>query len=181
MNKRNATKRTYVLIKWILWDASCLRFLWSKILPPRTGPGGTRSPSTFLFWVVGTYVAFFGVASQTYENRVNMIENRANTIFTQLAGPAFKSALSRISTLQRIPCPSKPQLLDPSSIFRSLFGSGQEYSEVALSLKETVENWKESLDGVDLTGANLEGAQLDRANLKEALLIGSNLRKANQS
>jgi hypothetical protein len=108
-----------------------------------------------------------------------MIESRANTIFTQLASPAYKPALSRISTVQKIACPHKPQLLDPSSVFLSLFGSGQEYSEVVLSLKETVENWKESLAGVDLTGANLEGAQLDKANLKAALLMGSNLRKAN--
>ena len=179
MNRRNTKNRIYDFIKWVVWDFSCLRFIWSKILPPTSESEGGRRPSTFLFWVVGTYVAFFGVASQRYENRIDMIENRANTIFTQLASPAFKSALSRISTVQKMPCRNKPKLLDPSSIFRSLFGIRQEYLEVVLLLRETVENWKESLDAVDLTRANLEEAQLDNANLNGALLIGSNLRKAN--
>ena len=179
MNRRNTKNRIYGFIKWVIWDFSCLRFIWSKILPPTSESEGGRRPSTFLIWVVGTYVAFFGVASQRYENRIDMIENRANTIFTQLASPAFKSALSRISTVQKMPCPYKPHLLDPSSIFHSLFGSGQEYSEMVLLLKEAVENWKHSLDAVNLTGANLQEAQLDKANLNGALLIGSNLRNAN--
>jgi uncharacterized protein YjbI with pentapeptide repeats len=179
MNKRNIKKCFYNFVKWIVWDFSCFRFIWSKILLPTSESEGGRRPSTFLFWVVGTYIAFFGVASQRYENRIDIIENRTNTIFTQLASPAFKSALSRISNVQKMFCPHKPYLLYPASVFRSLFGNLQENSETVLLLRETIENWKESLDGVDLTRADIEEAQLDNANLNGALLIASNLRGAN--
>ena len=179
MNWRNTRKHAYNFLKWLVWDFSCLRFIWSKILPPTSESECRRRPATFLLWVVGIYIACFGVASQKYENRIDVIESRTNTIFTQLAGPAFKQALSRISTVQRMLCPQAPKLLYPPSVFHSLIGSHQEYSEIVLLLKETVENWKESLEAVDLSHANLEGAQLYNANLREALLMGTNLKNAN--
>ncbi len=72
-------------IKWLLWDFSGLRFIWQKIKPPVDQSTNKRAPVTFLLWVIGAYVAFFGVASQRYENRVDKIENRANAIFPQLS------------------------------------------------------------------------------------------------
>jgi hypothetical protein len=179
MNWRNTRKQVYNFFKWLVWDFSCLHFIWTKILPSTSKSECRRSPSTFLIWAVGIYIACYGVASQKYENRLDMIENRTNTIFTQLASPAFKSALSRIPIVQQMSCPQTPKLLYPPSVFHSLIGSGQEYAEIVGLLKETVENWKESLEDVDLSLANLEGAQLDSANLREATLVGTNLRNAN--
>ena len=46
-------------------------------------------------------------------------------------------------------------------------------------LKETVEDWKDSLNYVDLTGADLTGADLMEANLSGAKLLGAKFMKAN--
>lgn len=172
------------LIKW-LWDFMGLRFVFQKIVPPFDPETGKRKPITFTLWVFGIYVAFFGVASQRYENRVDIIENRANAIFTQLATPIYKKALSQIPRVQRMPCPVKPEILNPNTVWQSLFGEDTLYTEIVDHLKETVEAWNASLDSVNLSyaildscflnKANLQGAGLGRANLQGTLLGESNL------
>ena len=77
---------------------SGMEFIFRKFYPskyPQPLPTG-------LIWLVGIYVAFYGVASQRYENRVDIIENRANSIFTQLATDVYKKALGRIATVQNM-------------------------------------------------------------------------------
>ena len=73
---------------WILADFFGLRAIWFKISPPYENDTKLKKPSTFIFWIIGIYVAFIGVASQRYENRIDIIENRANTIFAQAIGIA---------------------------------------------------------------------------------------------
>ena len=129
--------------------------------------------------LIGIYVALFGIASQRYENRIDIIENRANSVFDQLAVPsAQKKALSRIARVQNMSCPNKPRLLNPYSVFLSLFGSDSNYKEMVNQLKETVEDLKDSLDSVNLQGAYLVKANLFEANLKGANLEGANLQGA---
>ncbi len=159
-------------LKWI-FHYSGLEFIYRKFKPLEK----SQLP-TGVIWLIGIYVAFFGVASQRYENRVDKIENRANSIFTQLATPAYKKALGRISRVQNMPCPYRPKILRPVSIFRSLFLKDTEYTEMVDLLRETIENWKDSLDGVKLNGANLEKANLEGANLKGAKLGRANLERA---
>jgi len=164
-------------IKWI-FRYSGLEFVYRKFNPsnPQTLPTG-------LIWLVGIYVAFFGVASQRYENRIDIIENRANSIFAQLAVPSVtKKALSKIARVQNMPCPRRPEILKPPSVFISLF-SNSKYEEMVEQLKETIEDWKESLDSVNLRGAylreaNLWGADLFKADLRDANLWGADLEKA---
>jgi uncharacterized protein YjbI with pentapeptide repeats len=144
---------------------------------------------TLPLWLIGIYIAFFGIASQRYENKVDIIENRANSIFTQIGTSARKSALGRIAKVQNYPCPVKPKIFQPVSMFRSIFGKDSVHKEMLELLRETVEDWKEELKEVDLTeanleganleGANLEGANLARANLMGAVLEGANLQGAN--
>ena len=173
---------------------SGMEFIFRKFYPskyPQPLPTG-------LIWLVGIYVAFYGVASQRYENRVDIIENRANSIFTQLATDVYKKALGRIATVQNMWCPEKPEILNPPSVFRSLFKEIK-YQELVKLLKETIEDWKDllsdvnlykaslsganlvgaSLSGANLEGANLTGARLTRANLKRASLLKANLDEAN--
>jgi hypothetical protein len=169
-------------IVWLLWDFSGLRFICGKIKPPnkeKTDAPGYKPPVTLLIWLIGIYAAFFGVASQRYENRVDKIENRANAIFPQLSTSVYKKALGRIARVQNMGCPYKPRILEPSSVFRSLFSKDTEYTEMVELLRETIEDWKDSLDGVKLIGANLRGANLFEANLKRANLGEANLGEAN--
>ncbi len=108
-------------LKWFFWDLSGLRAISGKIIPPKDPNTGYRKPATFLLWALGVYVALFGVASQRYENKMNTIEIRANGIFAQLSSTSYKHAIARIPSLQHTPCPTKPDLLNPASVFQSLF------------------------------------------------------------
>ena len=162
--------KKYVI--WLLWDFSGLRFIASKVWPPLAD--GDRKPATFLLWIIGIYIALFGVASQRYENRVDIIENRANAIFAQLGTSAYKKALGRIPKVQNMDCPIKPELENPFSVFGSLFFDSK-YEMIISLLKETVEDWKNNLEGVNLEKAQLQGVNLKRASLRGAILRGANL------
>lgn len=158
---------------WLIYDFSGIRVIWSKILPPKEKTG--RTPSTFLLWVIGIYVALYGITSQRYENRIDIIENRANAIFAQLSTDTYKNALSRISIVQNMPCPKKPYILKPRTVFSSLLGSEGRYDIMVELLKETIEDWKDKLGGVNLNGAQLQEAKFWGANLTAADLRGANL------
>jgi len=176
-------------IKW-LFRYSGLEFIYTKFNPPQN----PQALPTGFIWLIGIYVAFFGLAFQRHDNRSVIIENRVNSIFAQLAIPSVgKKALSRIPRVQNMPCPYKPNILNPLSVFLSLF-SDSKYEEVSAQLKETIEAWKDSLDSVNLSeailreadlrganlrGTNLRGADLRRANLQEADFQNANLRRAN--
>ena len=154
-------------------------------------------------WVFGIYLAATGVATARYENRVDIIENRANTIFRQLSTSNWKKAFSRMARVQHMACPRRPDLRWPKSVLSSLFGRDTVHVEIVDLLRETVETWKDSLaesdlngvdlfraslfgasffgadlTGADLTGADLTGADLTGANLIEADLIEADLIEA---
>ena len=166
-------RRPNGFLKWLFWDFSCFRFILGKITPqPKsiTDNDDYVPPSTFLLWAVATYVAFFGVASQRYENRVDVIENRGNAIFSQLAGGLGTKAMSRIPVVQKMLCPSRPFIHSPISIIKSLFWKQQPYESMVILLKDTVEDWKPKLKGVNLTGADLRQTELWEAHLEEGWL-----------
>lgn len=166
-------------IKWMVWDFTGLHFIWRKILPPNTPESEKKNVPTFMLWIVGIYVALFGIASQRYENRVDIIENRANAIFAQLGTDVKDKALGRIARVQNMACPTKPEILNPRSLFLSLFGNNDKYYQMIQDLKETVEDWKAHLKGVDLAKADLMGVNLQEANLEGTILTLVNLKKAN--
>lgn len=117
--------KTGRFLLWLIYDFSGFRFIWSKILPPKETAKIKRKPSTFIFWIFGIYVALYSITSQRYENRVDIIENRANSIFTKLSTPAYKKTLSRISRVQNMFCPQRPYILNPDTVFSSLMGGGK--------------------------------------------------------
>ena len=176
---RSVYVKIYLFIKWLLWDFSGLRLIWEKIRPPleSSETGQKRRPASFFLWIIGIYIALFGVASQRYEDRKDIIENRAHTIFTQLSRHVFKKTLSRIPRVQNMPCPYKPDIQYPLSIFLSLTKESI-YEDMVILLKETIEDWKDSLDSVDLRYANLEDADLREANFQEAYLRHANIQGA---
>jgi uncharacterized protein YjbI with pentapeptide repeats len=171
-------------IKWI-FRYSGLEFIYRKFNPPQN----PQTLPTGFIWLIGIYVAFFGLASQRYENRIEIIENRANSVFAQLAVPSLeKKALSRIPMVQNMPCPYKPNILNPLSVFISL-SKDSKYAGVSALLQETIEDWKDSLASVKLSeailraanlrDANLKGADLSKADLQEAILQQADLQNAN--
>ncbi len=163
------------ILQWIVWEASGLRFIWEKSFPPSTIPA--RPPATIIFWLLGVYLALFGWASLKYELTVAKIEKRANIVFLQLSSPAYKRALGRIPEIQHLPCPALPQVLKPATVYHSLTGRSTYFQMVDL-LKETIEDWKRSLDTVELQRAYLPHARLWEADLQEANLKNANLRHA---
>ena len=181
MANKGRTRGLIVKTASVLWAVfkgvfhySGLEFISRKFIPKDK----SQFPTGFI-WLIGFYVALFGVASQRYENRVDVIENRANAIFTQLATPIWQKALGRIPEVQNMPCPYKPDLLNPLSITRSLFLEETKYADMVDRLKKTIVLWKGSLEGVNLAGALLSEAWLIEANLLGALLYRANLEGAN--
>jgi uncharacterized protein YjbI with pentapeptide repeats len=179
-------KRLFHFIIWLVWDFSGVRFFWEKIRPPVEDSKPKRRPSTFILWAAGIlliYIALYGIVSQRYENRIMIIENRANSIFDQLSVPdtnVRKNALSSISTAQNMTCPYEPELLQPVSIFRSGFRSwNTPYHEIVELLKTALVNWKDQLDSVELKQADLRNAMLQQAKLNKANLTGADLSGAN--
>ena len=163
---------------WLFWDFSGLRFIWFKIRPELEGQLGKRKPATFFLWTIGIYVALFGVASQRYESRIDIIENRANAVFAQLAASESRSsALSKIAIVQNMKSHLRPDILKPQTVIQSFY-SQTYYAEMVELLKGTVEDWKKHLSGVDLTNVDLKRANLREANLKGAVLRNANLKEA---
>jgi len=164
-------------IAFYLYNFSGLRHIWENIIFPVDMQTGKWKPSTFILWITGIYIALFGIASQRYENRVDIIEYRISSIFSQLGSPLYKKALERIPETQNLPCPLKPDIKKPLTVYQSLFKDTL-YTEGVDLLKATLENWKDSLSGVNLKYAILDSVQFSGANLNAAILNGANLRGA---
>jgi hypothetical protein len=155
---------------WWVWQISGVREICA-IINPNWKAATEPKASTFVLWVVGVYVALFGLASQRHESRQDQIENRANGIYAQLGAPNAKRALARIPRAQAMTLPRKPNLWPPQSVLRSLVGKEVRDEETVLALIEAVETFKEDLEVVNLAGASLIGANLTGANLNRAILI----------
>jgi len=104
-----------LIVQCICWVChySGLKFIWRKFKPEKDSE---KLPTGFI-WLVGIYLTSFGVSSQMYENRVDLIENRANSIFTQLSTKANKNAINRISATQNLWCPPKPNFWNYKTVF----------------------------------------------------------------
>lgn len=74
-----STRKRGVL--WYFCHYSGLRSIWHKAHPPITPPA--PPPSTLVLWFIGIYVALFGLVSQQYENRLDRLQNRVNSIHVQ--------------------------------------------------------------------------------------------------
>ncbi len=169
---------------------SGIEFVFRKFIPTKK----SNALPTGVIWMIGLYILSFYLASHRYETRFNIIQNRVNTLLAQLTTTTFKYAIGRISEIQNMECPEKPDFLKPKTIFNSILFEDNKNQEVIDFLKRIVEDYKADLagvnfrnidlQGVDLTGANLQGAFLSHSNLhnvilNEANLQGANLRAAN--
>ncbi len=181
---------------WFIWDFSGLRMLASKIYIPYYNKIESflinkcyqrqfykRKPTTLFIWIVSFYIVLFGVASQRYENRVDVIENRANTLISQISAMGEKKFLG-VGRIQKLVCPGKPLFFSPFTVFDSLYSNDTIYIEIVKHLKQTIIDYKEDLEnhylyGSDLSGANLSNADLAGADLRYTDLRDTDLRNAN--
>ena len=168
------------LTDWtFLVNFSGLRSIWLKFCPDCDIPGyESRTPPTGMVWLVGIYIALYGIASQRFENHLDRIENHTNVVLTQL--DSGKEALDQIPAAQGKTRPPEPDLWNPVSVFRSLLGEEIRDRDNVERLRKVVVSKKDDLDGVnlsgvDLSGADLSGASLAGANLQYAVLQGARL------
>ena len=171
-------------VKWIIWDLSGLRLIWEKFRPPENSTSSRRPPSTILVWslgLFGIYIALFGVASQRYENRTDIMETRASAVIAQLTTYKVDRVLERIPKIQNMKCPRKPELLKPSTVFKSLFMKEGRNKDICEFFIDIIETRKDSLNNADMTGIYLKEAQLKEANLIHTKLAYANFVKANLS
>ncbi len=173
----------------VVYHYSGVEFIWRKLIPAKQEQ---KHLPTLPLWLISIYVAVHGIASQRYENKIDLIENKVNTINFQLAStePETKGmAFVMIPDIQKMECPYKPEIKNPASIYLSLFKQST-YEGVENLMIETVQDWKGNLanikfpmeinfSGADLSLANLEGADLTFANLEGANLMQANLKGAN--
>jgi uncharacterized protein YjbI with pentapeptide repeats len=192
---------------WQLYDWSGLRFIYEKkINPPIDKKTKKRIPRTIFLWFIGVYIAIFGVASNRYENRVDIIENRINAIYAQISKD-ITLAFKRINDVQNMTCPYKPEVYNPVSIIMSFLPlKNVTYQEGVEQLKQLVEDWAKKtetigsrlqkepqaekwikqLPGVMKNGkldksieiGIIAGIDLISANLKNAKLYQANLENA---
>ena len=164
---------------WFFWDFCGCRFIWRKIVPEiqaELDNPDYQKPSTFVLWVLALYFAAFGLASQLFESRLDKVEHKANMLVAQLATPQFKTVLGRIDTIQRLQCRVKPMFLEPITVLASLFlGDSAACASVVTELKGVVEDWKGSLEGVDLSFAQLQKVKLRDAQAQGAYFFEAQL------
>jgi uncharacterized protein YjbI with pentapeptide repeats len=182
---KKALRGILSILRWI-FRYSGLEFIYRKFNPSENG----RPLPTGVLWIIGIYIAFFGIVSQRYENRIDVIENRTSALMALLANKETrKNAIRDVPRVQMMESPQKPNVLNPLATLQSLFSRSQGHPESINTLKRIIEDLKSdlsgvylsraNLEGVNLEGANLNGANLERANLRDAVLDGADLEGAN--
>jgi len=173
-NKEKPISVQFIKLRDDIIHYSGLKYMWRKFVPvsKETFPTG-------VIWLIGIYLALFLIGTQRYDNRIDIIENRANAVFTQISTNT-KMAIERIPEIQRMHCPTKPTIFNPLSVLQSFY-KNDVYEEMILFLSKTIEDWKESLNGVNLSGVNLFMANLEDTNLAKTNFSKANLSKSNFS
>ena len=133
--------------KWFIMELLCVRYLYEKIKPPPvsiTSSPDYRSPTSILIWCFGIYVALFGLASQKYESRVDVVENRSNAIITQLANSEMQNqAINQVSKAQNLYVPVQPSFLRIDKVISAFFLKPSQFHEDTVSLlKDSLVSFK---------------------------------------
>ena len=162
---------------------SGLEFIYRKFIPHKN----SQKLPTGIVWLFGIYITAFGIAFQRYESTTNRLNVVVSNTIAQLYTDRSRYALSRIPHLQWQPCPYKPELFNPGSIYRSLFGEKVQYKEQVDYLKDIIIDHRNTLLGLNLeyidlrgtlfTGGNFENTFLLYAKLNQAQFVGVNFFK----
>nr|VFJ93647.1 MAG: Pentapeptide repeat-containing protein [Candidatus Kentron sp. LFY] len=195
----------YSLVKALLWGLyhfSGLRHVREMASARRPNTPDYEKPPTLVLWIIGVYVALYGIAATHYEAKLDRVENRMGALASQLATSdreAFQRLIARIPRIQGMETPLEPSLLWPfeeNSVFSSHFFSCPEGDassnkddpryfvihsllcegrnpEILQWTREVIETWKEKKKG-DEKG-RLAGVDLDGVDLAGADLEGADL------
>lgn len=140
-------------LKWLLLDFLGLRFIYGKLNPEKNEDlqkQGYKKPATLFLWLIGIYIATFGIASNRYENRIDIIENRLNRLYAQIPKD-IHVAFQRINDVQKMLCPAKPKIRDPFSVIKSFWASDDRiYEEGVDQLKQLVEDWAQKTETIQI-------------------------------
>nr|VFJ44645.1 MAG: Pentapeptide repeat-containing protein [Candidatus Kentron sp. FM]VFJ44998.1 MAG: Pentapeptide repeat-containing protein [Candidatus Kentron sp. FM]VFK06626.1 MAG: Pentapeptide repeat-containing protein [Candidatus Kentron sp. FM] len=182
----------YLLIKVILrfcWNYSGFRHIWEMARFRDINASDYKKPPTLVLWIIGIYIALYGIASTRYEATLDRVENRMATLASQLStsnAQAFESLIAQIPRIQQMKTPLEPRLPWSSQGCRvkSSLLTDDENPDILRWTRETIETWKGKLaemklQGIDLSKARLEEADLSEARLQRANLSGARLQRAN--
>lgn len=149
-------------------------FIWRKFYP-----NDRNIHPTGFVWLIALYVATFGLASQIYENRIDIVENRTNILISSLLNSNIgKNATRQIEGIQNTYVPLRPKFWNPMSVIFSIVGIKSLYPDSIERLQETLSLKKNDLTAAYLRLANLENTELAGANLERSILSHANLKKA---
>ncbi|MCG7866458.1 MAG: pentapeptide repeat-containing protein [Candidatus Thiodiazotropha taylori] len=170
---------------WWFYDIVGLRWISEKLMPPINPETNTRPPSTFFVWAISVYLALFGIESQIYENKLDIVENRVNTVYVRLTTTQYKAGLRYIPVVLRSRCPYKPEITDPISIYYFFVKEGKCIGDIERDMSEILESYRNDLQGLNFGGvefrelwlkdANLSGASFFEGNFEESNFHGTNL------
>ena len=197
-------KWRYWFLDRAMYHYSGVEFICRKLIPSKQEQ---KHLPTLPLWLVGIYVALFGLASQRFENRVDVIERKANVINTQLT-PVIKEISIQtaiISGLEKLK--DRPGLEGELTIETKKLEKLQEIKRTILRKIPAIQNYpcpvvpsifkphktilslfihlvhKESVDELKAliqdSKKNLQNVELRIANLEGANLGGANLEGAN--
>ncbi len=138
----------------------------------------------FTSWFLGVYIALFVMCFYAHVNESNIIANRADSLLAEIAH-GEKSSLVKVVPVQNMGRKARPSILEPYTIYNSLFGKRVSYIVINKKLGDAIENHKAKLaglafgkvylEGADLSKTDMHGVNLIKANLSEANLEGANL------
>jgi hypothetical protein len=173
---------------WWLFDVLGIRWISEKLIPPINPETNTRPPSTFFVWSVSVYLALFGIESQIYENKLDIVENRVNTVYVRLTTTQYKAGLRYIPVVLRSRCPYKPEITNPISLYYFFTKEGKCIGDIEMDMLEILESYRNDLQGINfgsvefkdlwLTEADLSGASFFEGDFEESNLSGANLNNA---
>jgi hypothetical protein len=153
---------------------SGLEFIFRKFYPVKN----SSELPTGLLWLFGIYITMFGIAFQRYESRTFKIDNLVNNVMSQIDTDRRSFVLSRIPNLQWQPCPLKPEIFNPKSVFISLFGDDSQYEEQVEYLKDILVDYRNSLKSLNLGYCDLRGVVFMGGNLEKSTLAYAKLHQA---
>ena len=167
---------------------SGLEAIYVKINPRHKHEG---DPPTFVLWILGIYVALYGIVQQKYEYSLAAANNDANLILSQALNNDNKATiLSSISSLQMTELPIKPHIHDPVSVLSSFLGHTEkngttlEKTRKYLSLykkhlNDTTMSWIDfsytNLSNADFRGSEIRNCKFDQSTLYKADFSESNI------
>ena len=91
-------KWRYWFLDRAMYHYSGVEFICRKLIPSKQEQ---KHLPTLPLWLVGIYIALFGLASQRYENRVDIIERKADLVNTQLI-PVIKEISIQTSLISEL-------------------------------------------------------------------------------